>query len=227
MKKIFFLVMVLCMLASPLYASIYTINDDYIGWDDSRDLIGSSLYQIYGMDVSFSAGYMDVKVYTNFKEPDNTFKVLYGDLFISTDGWNPYGAAPYYDDKASNGEDWEFVFDTSEGVLYGGDFTILYSDDYFGSTNYTFRNGQEVTRGAGGTPYAGSSVDLSNVGTYLEYSILLSSLGNPTDIGLKWSETCANDSIEGAAVVPEPSTFFLLGGGLAGLAFVVRRKKKS
>jgi hypothetical protein len=32
--------------------------------------------------------------------------------------------------------------------------------------------------------------------------------------------------LNGAAPVPEPSTFLLLGGGLAGLAFVVRRKRK-
>ena len=31
---------------------------------------------------------------------------------------------------------------------------------------------------------------------------------------------------EAIAIVPEPSTFFLLGGGLIGLAFAVRRRRK-
>jgi hypothetical protein len=44
-----------------------------------------------------------------------------------------------------------------------------------------------------------------------------------------WGEyTVATDGVVGidATVVPEPSTFILLGGGLAGLAFVVRRRRK-
>ena len=173
---------------------------------------------------------MTVRVNTNFSTPDQ-YGVDFGDLFISTDGWNVAGTAAnhYLSDDASTG-DWEYVFDTSAGMLYGGSFTVLTSDDIFGSFG-TYRNGQEVQRGSGGTAYEGSNVDMSNVGYggSITYSILLSSLGLSGDLalGLKWGMSCANDTIEGEVrytSVPEPSTLLLLGASLLGFGFTAKRK---
>ena len=85
-----------------------------------------------------------------------------------------------------------------------------------------------MQRGAGGDEIAGSSVDLDNAGSFIEYNVLLSSLGltSSTDIGLRWEMTCANDAIEGAASysVPEPATILMFGIGLLGLAFSKRAR---
>jgi len=215
--------------------SATVIDDTYWGSDgfsglSDRDVIGTSHYQIYNMDVNFDASYMTVRVNTNFTSAGDAYGVDFGDLFISVDGWNPYGSAPYTGDNRTTGEDWEFVFDTSGGMLYGGNFNIATSDDFFGASGYYYRKNQEVQYAGGGTEYAGSSVDLSNAGAggYVEYKILLASLGISGDVslGLRWEMTCSNDAIEGAVrtSVPEPSSLLLIVAGLLGLGAIRRQR---
>lgn len=211
-------------------ASATVIEDNYWGADGHGygDRIGNDSYEVHNMEVSFSGDFLNVRVNTNFNADGDPYGVDFGDLFISSDGWNPHGSAPYQDDDASNGEDWEFVFDTSENRLYGGNFDIALSDDRMDSSRYIFRNGQEVQRAGGGTALEGGSVDLSQAGEggYIEYSVLTSSLGlNGDSIGFKWGMTCANDTIEGSVSVPEPHGLLLLGAGLLGLG-IARRKKR-
>lgn len=234
----------------------YTIDDTYWGSNAHGygDVISANnendknLFNIRGMDVAFSGGFMDVKVYTGFFEgASGSFGTLYGGLFISTNGWNPTGDVGnhYQLDNAGNGEKWEFVFDTSENQLYGGNFSIVLSQNappQNGGSGFIVRNGQEVYRGADGDGYEndGSSVDLDNVATalfnnsnipdpfpYLAYRISLESLGilGGETLGLKWGMSCANDTIEGAvaAPVPEPGTLVLVGLGLACLVWVRRK----
>lgn len=218
-------------------AQAYTINDIYVGADNNGwgDRIGDASYEVQGMDVSYDNDWLNVRVWTNFDQGVDNYGVEFGDLFISTNGWNPSGSASngYLYDNASNGENWEFVFDTSAGGLYGGNFSISLSDNMLDRSRYIFRYGQEVQRKAGGDfAGGGSSVDLSNtgVGGYINYSISLAALGlGPNaNLGFKWGMTCANDTIEGAiqyAQVPEASSLWLFGIGMLGMGFIGRRRK--
>ena len=219
---------------SSALASPVSIPDNYVGADAHGygDRIGGSSYEVKSMDINVDANFMHVRVFTNFNQATDPYGTLFGDLFISTDGWHPYGAAPYTADNASNGEDWEYVFDTSANSLYGGNFSILLSDsappEVSNPSGFVVRNGQEVLRNTGGTAIAGSSVDLSHAGNngYIDYHILLASLnltGN-AEVGLRWAMSCANDAIEGQVAVPEPGALALFGLGLAGLGFKRRRK---
>ncbi|MBN1905435.1 MAG: PEP-CTERM sorting domain-containing protein [Deltaproteobacteria bacterium] len=246
LKILMFLLLVVFLSSGNVSAEI--IDDNYIGSDDNGygDVIQSSntnVFQIDNMDVTFSGGFMNVKINTNFKESTSdtrdfpTYGSKYGDLFISTDGWSPSGSSSdgYKIDNYTNGEDWEFVFDTSDGILYQlPAYTdsnisnyILFPENIW-PTNFIYRNGQEVLYKANGNSIADdSTVDLSNAGDggYLLYKIELASLGEYGDIiGLKWSQDCGNDSIEGGASVPEPTPMLLLGAALVGLAGIGRRK---
>lgn len=246
MKKTILLMTMLCILLLSINVQAYPIVDNYWGYDDQGygDIIGADTFEIYSMDVTYSGGFMDIIINTDFYEDaSGIYGAEYGDLFISTDGWDPYGSDPYEEDYYYNGEDWEFVFDTTAGTLFGlPNYTTstiqnyIYLAENVWPSNYTVRDGQEVLYKAGGTAISDSStVDVSHAGTggYIAYRIDMSSLGDidGDTIGLKWGQTCANDTIEGGAgaPVPEPATMLLLGSGLIGLAGFGRKKffKKS
>jgi hypothetical protein len=165
----------------------------------------------------------------------------YGDLFLSS-SWNPYGTAPYQDDDNSNGTIWEYGFALDDrwndsggtGMLYSlnsgnNDLDALLSEDFI--TGATFRNGQEVA-----VDTINGDVSLIRTGTWsinegdkiINFLIDIdgTSLLNGPEIAFHWGQTCANDTIEGSAPVPEPATMLLFGSGLIVLAAIGRKFQK-
>ena len=110
-----------------------------------------------------------------------------------------------------------------------GDYTLDFVVPVYG---LSFDTGYWNTPGAGVIDVFASDdttlvAQLSNVGTVIE-AFDLSSYGNIGKLYFSSLSDPAGSSIDNLSFtpVPEPSTFLLLGGGLAGLAFVVRRRKK-
>ena len=227
--KIFILpLLVLFLLAGTSMA--YTIVDDYIGAAPTAssytglDVIGAG-FDIFYMDVAFELGVLDVKIYTEYTDNIGKLGTGLGDLFISTDGWNPHGTSPYLTDQYSNGEDWEYVLH-----ITGTDTLALYAvvDDHIqlshvDNPSYIFRAGQEVRYApdSGENVLATGALDVNRTDDYLWFSIAYD-FGD--SLAFHWAETCGNDVIEGAAPVPEPATMLLFATGVIGLAGVGRRQ---
>lgn len=222
-------------------AAAYTIDDNgadaFIGENqnvapgDNVDVYGPELYDVLGMDVSSDMDSLYVSVYTNFDPSQSDYD--FGDLFISTDGWNPYGSAPYMDDGFGEGEDWEYAVDVSSLLAGTADLVDISLSDGFNVTSGSgVRTFQEVTVDRNGLGLdqvgdAGLTITMDGL-TVLSFQIALADLGlnalNPQEIGLRWSMTCANDITEGSYTVPEPGTLALLGIGLFGMGLRKRSR---
>jgi len=238
-------------------AAEWQFDDTYIGGGYDVAAYGSKYYQkdgdvisqkkrinnfdVDGMTVSIDDnGKVLVTILTDYNQT-NGLGTRYGDLFISTNGWNPAGTSSdgYMGDTYSAfGEDWEYAFDTNSRMIYDirgvQANSILLSDDIHGPGNpHWFRHDQEVLIDPSkGAIFSGLGV-FSNPSAAILYAFDLSSLGiglnDGYDLGFRWSMTCANDILEVGgitkAAVPEPATMILLGLGLIGASAVGRRKQ--
>lgn len=237
---------------APLRAETVSIADSYWGGTPGNygggqvanpatgtDLIGASVFDIQGMDVTLTGHILTVRINTNYTNSSGPIlDTVYGDLLISTTGWHPYttagcGAVQFYacDTFANTGTNWNYAVDTSTGGLYAiTRGNIVTTDQAFGSTHsgWTYRTGQ-ATLINGGTYVGAASVDTSHTGTggYLLYSMDVSSLGVFDRLALQWNMICGNDTLQGEALVsvPEPGTWALMCSGLVAMLGLRRRRQ--
>lgn len=246
------IILALGVAITPVFSTPITITDMYHGADDHGygDIIGKNhLYSVQSMDVHFGSGQLMIDVYSRYFDNIGSDQTGLGDLFISTDGWNPFGSSPYASDDASNGESWEFGlkldnYGATSGNLFLYDMTPSNSATLsFAPSGYIWRDGQEVRVNTGNASLLSSTAgswSIHNNGTlgddtddYMRFMLnnttYNSYFSGVQNYGFHWTMTCANDVIEGGAVIPEPSTVLLLGLGLVGIGGYarVRRNKRS
>ena len=192
------------------------------------------------MSVNFtSANTVQIVVSSVFFNHIGELGVGLGDLFISTNGWNPQYADTSQDYRGHGEQAWNVAVqlndrDDTSGTLnaynlVSSNVVMSYVDAPAAGYARLYHSDQEVRyNGSGQSSIASGNWVVDSSGETLTLNIAFNSDFTPGAIwGFHWTETCANDIIEGAATVPtqvpEPSTVVLLVSALFG-GIPLRRK---
>ncbi len=226
-------------------------NNAYWGGDNHGygDLIGSSMYDISGANISLVGRILNIRITTNFAGNAGadtwaaTNGIGYGDVFLGA-AWTPAGAdAHHTSDNAASGTRWSYGLNLdNRWSNTGGSFTLYELDGATNASNILnsqsflscvlgsqcyYRDGQatavkttsNTVRNTGLTGHW--SVE-NNTALVFAIDIGGSALQQYDAMALHWGETCQNDVIEGITKLPEPASVALIGLGLLGLR--LRRK---
>lgn len=234
-----------------------TIADTYFGGTPTaanyvdNDIVGETHnFDMRHMTVEVVGGVLNIRINSSYFDNVGLRGTELGDLFISSNGWNPVGPAPYMYDDLAGGEDWEYAITldnhgeagaaskasvsmngaSGQSALYQiqSDSEIELSSGAIPGA--PFRAGQEVQFHAGpnnnALAFGNWSIGLLELDGYSDLLITMSLIGTPLefidDLAFHFAMTCGNDVIEGQ--VPEPASMALLGAA-CGLYGVKRRRQ--
>lgn len=221
------------------FAAPFIIHDNYIGGgvtDQSwygADVVGDPKhFDISHMSVDLNGSLLTVDIFSTYFKNVGMLNTVLGDLFISTDGWSPYGDGPYLDDTAFNGEKWELALTLDN---HGGTIgTYTEEQDFRGESgvatlyevieeNILMTNViDNEFRADQVSQYDGSSQSALAQGSWsingilgsdydqLTFVINLAGLNlvSGADLGFSWNMTCGNDIIQGLYSLPFDQTAF-------------------
>jgi hypothetical protein len=244
--------------ASATYADSILLSDDYIGGGDHGygDVIGSSgKFDIHSATIGPSGTELTFTFDSNMESGLGSYAFLtgtragggneigYGDLFLSSTGWDPFGSAPYMDDDESTGTSWDYAIslnDRWDSVSTSASFyaldasadnaaNTLTSDDFLSSGIY--RNGQEVAvnPASASVTWLADLPDLvttDNGTVVVTVNIGGTALLTSKSVDLHWGITCGNDVIESSFAVPEPVGLAIAIIGLASISFASFRRRR-
>jgi len=219
----------------------WTLTDKYepLGWSDA---IGADNFDTTSIDVDLSGDILTITMHTRFDGAVDMKMCVLGHCWSDTvyaadlgldldlDGTYEYGVKlthtgpddTDYSAALYKGGTWESSYDVWEG---NASFNWVYGEFYPDDNN---RNAW--VKMDGGTPKGDVTINITESGDLYAWTLEIDKTLFGSDLGDKmgifWATgTCANDVVEGKAVVPIPPTILLLGSGLLGFILLNRRKK--